>query len=47
MLGFKSFRSARIIIAGIETLHMIKKGPMNCPVSQTMSDANQVYSLTA
>src|SRR5450830_721225 len=26
MLGFKSFWSARIIIAGIETMHMIRKG---------------------
>ena len=26
MLGFKSFRCARAIIAGIETMHMIKKG---------------------
>jgi len=29
MLGFKSFWSARIIIAGIETMHMIRKGQMN------------------
>ena len=26
MLGFKSFRCARALIAGIETMHMIKKG---------------------
>jgi transposase-like protein len=26
MLGFKSFWSARIIIAGIETMHMLRKG---------------------
>ena len=26
MLGFKSFRCASILIAGIETMHMIKKG---------------------
>ena len=25
MLGFKSFRSAKITIAGIERIHMIKK----------------------
>ena len=31
MLGFKSFWSARIIIAGIETTHMIRKGQMDCP----------------
>ena len=26
MLGFKSFRCASILLAGIETMHMIKKG---------------------
>jgi len=33
--------------AGIETVHMIKKGQMNCPDGQTMSAANQFYSLAA
>ena len=47
MLGFKSFWSARIIIAGIETMHMIKNGQMHCPGGQTMSAANQFYSLAA
>jgi transposase-like protein len=47
MLGFKSFWSARIVIAGIETVHMIKKGQMNCPDGQTMSATNQFYSLAA
>ena len=45
MLGFKSFWSARILITGIETMHLIKKGQMNCPGGQTMSAANQFYSL--
>ena len=45
MLGFKSFWSARIVIAGIETMHMIKKGQMDCPTGSTMSAANQFYSL--
>jgi putative transposase len=45
MMGFKSIWSARIIIAGIETMHMIKKGQMNCPNGQTISAANQFYSL--
>ena len=26
MLGFKTFRCARVLIAGIETTHMIRKG---------------------
>jgi transposase-like protein len=45
MLGFKSFWSARIIIAGIETMHMIKKGQLDCPDGQTASSAQQFYSL--
>ena len=47
MMGFKSFWSAKIIIGGIETMHMIKKGQMNCPDGRTMSAANQFYSLAA
>ena len=47
MLGFKSFWSARIIIAGIETMHMIKKGQMDCPAGTNASAANQFYSLAA
>ena len=45
MLGFKSFWSARILIAGIETMHMIRKGQMDCPGGQNMSAAQQFYSL--
>ena len=45
MLGFKSLWSAGIIIASIETMHMIKKRQMKCPGCQTMSAANQFYSL--
>ena len=45
MLGFKSFWSARIIIAGIEIMHMIRKGQMNWPEGSTMSAADQFYSL--
>jgi len=43
--GFKSFWRARIIISGIETMHMIRKGQMNCHKGKTMSAANQFYSL--
>jgi putative transposase len=28
MLGFKKFNCARILLAGIELMHMIKKGQM-------------------
>ena len=45
MLGFKSFWSARILIGGIETMHMIRKGQMNCPEGSTMSAAQLFYSL--
>ncbi|UUZ66468.1 IS6 family transposase (plasmid) [Polaromonas sp. P1-6] len=45
MLGFKSFWSARIIIAGIETMHMIRKGQADCPNGSTMSAAQQFYTL--
>ena len=47
MLGFKSFWSARIIIAGIETTHMIRKGPLDCPGGQPVCAAGQFYSLAA
>jgi transposase-like protein len=29
MLGFQFFRSTRILLAGIETMHMIKKGQLD------------------
>ena len=45
MLGFKSFWSAKRLIAGIETMHMIKKGQLHCPGGQVMSAADQFYSL--
>ena len=44
MLGFKSFWSARIIIARIETMHMIQKGQTKCPEGSAMSAAQQFYS---
>src|SRR5450759_441845 len=45
MLGFKSFWSARIVIVGIETMHMIRKGQLNCPAESTASAADQFLSL--
>ena len=45
MPGFKSFWSARILIARIETMHMIKRGQMICPRGSTMSAAQRFYSL--
>jgi transposase-like protein len=42
MLGFKSFRSAEVTLAGIELMHMIRKGQLRttgnlCPVQQFYS----------
>jgi putative transposase len=45
MLGFKTFRCARIIIAGIETMHRIRKGQLGDIKEETSSPANQFYSL--
>ena len=45
MLGFKTFRCARIIIAGIETMHMIRKNQLGDIKDQASSAANQFCSL--
>jgi putative transposase len=45
MLGFKSFRCARILIAGIETMHMIRKGQLGNIKDKDSSAASQFYSL--
>ena len=45
MLGFKTFRCARTMIAGIETMHMIRKGQHGDIEDETLSAANQYYSL--
>ena len=45
MLGFKTFRCARIIIAGIEIVHRIRKNQLNDIKDRTSSAANQFYSL--
>ena len=47
MLGFKSFRSAKVTLQGIELMHMIKKGQMVSADSQDLSAAGQFYSLAA
>lgn len=45
MLGFKSFWSAQKLIAGNETMHIVKKGQLHCSNGQPMSAADQFYSL--
>ncbi|MEM5291993.1 IS6 family transposase [Paraburkholderia sabiae] len=43
MMGFKDFRCARIILSGIEIMHMIRKGQMKGDNSRSV--AEQFYSL--
>lgn len=45
MLGFKSFRCAARLIAGMETMHMIKKGQLRYSDDLAFSDADYFYSL--
>ena len=47
MLGLKSFRRAQTILAGIELLHMIRKGQYQHPAGDGMSPAEQFYLLAA
>jgi hypothetical protein len=43
VLGFKSFRSAAVTLAGIELIHMIRKGPLQ--MTGELCPARQFYSL--
>jgi putative transposase len=45
MMGFKDFRCARIILSGIEVMHMIRKGQMKTAHGTHPSNADQFYSL--
>jgi transposase-like protein len=45
MLGFKNFHCARILLAGIELMHMIAKGQMKCACGTHPSAADQFYDL--
>ncbi|WP_447873274.1 DDE-type integrase/transposase/recombinase, partial [Serratia fonticola] len=47
MLGFGSFRRAQTILAGIELIHMIRKGQYQHPQSEGLSPAEQFYLLAA
>ncbi|MFT2793889.1 IS6 family transposase [Serratia sp. T13T92] len=47
MLGFKSFRRAQALLAGIELIHMIRKGQYQHPESEGLSPAEQFYLLAA
>jgi putative transposase len=45
MLGFKSFKAAKNILAGIELMHMIRKGQMLIAGGDKMIFAEQFYAL--
>ena len=45
MLNFKSFRSAGSLLAGLELIHMIRKGQFAIDGAQAMSFADQFYAL--
>ena len=47
MLGFKSFWSARCTIAGIETMHAIRKGQLAATGNASHTPAEQFYALAA
>jgi transposase-like protein len=45
MMGFKSFRAARNVLAGIELMHMVRKGQMIVAEGEELSFADQFYAL--
>jgi transposase-like protein len=45
ILGFKSFRAAQAVLAGIELMHVIRKGQFNMAGCDGMSFADQFYML--
>jgi putative transposase len=47
MLGFKDFNCARVILSGIELMHMIKKGQVQCSGNTPLSAARQFYLLVS
>ena len=46
MLGFKDFRCARILLSGIELMHMIRKGQLNNG-GRGQTPAQDFYALAA
>ena len=45
MLNFKSFRAAKDVLAGIELMHMIRKGQLMLQGCSELSFADQFYAL--
>jgi len=44
MRGFKSFQGAASVLAGIELMHMVRKGQMAIPDYEKTSFFNQFYA---
>ena len=47
MLGFKSFWAAQSTLAGIEVMHMIRKGQLQSEGGEEQTPAEQFYALAA
>jgi putative transposase len=47
MLGFKTFRTARAVLAGIELMYMVHKGQLSAENGNNLSFAEQLYALAA
>ena len=47
MTGFKSFRRAQTILAGIEIIHMLRKGQLQHPHGDGLFPAEPFYLLAA
>ncbi|WP_442956135.1 IS6 family transposase [Pantoea sp. AS142] len=47
MTGFKSFRRAQTLLAGIERVNMISKGQLHHPADEGLSSAERFYLLAA
>ena len=45
MLGFKRFGKAHKLIAGIETMHMIKRGQLRCPKGLAFTAVDHCFSV--
>ena len=45
MLNLKSFRAAHCVLAGVELMHMIRKGQLAINGADAMSFADQLYAL--
>jgi len=46
MFNFKSFQSAKCVLAGIELIHIIRKSQLKLKSCTEMSFADQFYALT-